>query len=97
MMLHTSRQNIHKIVDERDDVRAWVFYGEGSLMCRRAQYMYISVWDLIAYGVRLGRIQRISDIGLGIGISTNEFNAIKNKVEGLSKKLPVKAKTVNLS
>nr|WP_296440212.1 hypothetical protein [Phytobacter sp.] len=95
-LLQTSRQNIRKIVEERNDVRAWAFYHDGNPARRRAQYMYISIWDLIAYGVRLGRIEDIADLGLGVGISIDEFRAIKNKVEGLSKKLPVKAETVNL-
>lgn len=68
-LLGLSRQRIHQILDEREDVRAWAFYEQHRRLLRtelKQAYMYLSVADLLRYGLRTGRIETSEDLGLAL-------------------------------
>jgi len=67
-ILRISRQSVHELL-QKGKARSWVHYPDELASLRRAGYVYISVRDLVEYGVRVGRITCREDVGLvGEGI-----------------------------
>ena len=63
-----SRQRIHQILNEREDVRAWAYYEVRGRLFRAPEvvlaYMYISIDDLFVYGFNIGKFRNIDEMGM---------------------------------
>ena len=72
-ILRISRQSVHELMD-KGKVRSWVHYPDAFAAFRRAGYVYISVRDLVEYGVRSGRIKSHEDVGLAAPVIFEEVD-----------------------
>ena len=75
-MLGYTRQMINYLV-KNEGVRAWA-YSEG--IHRRATYMEVSVWDLIAHGIKTGRLKGPEDVALKFPRLKDLFDSVKTDV-----------------
>jgi hypothetical protein len=91
-ILGVSRQMIHKLV-EKGELRCWAIrempYWTVALIemdfSKRIVYMSISVHDVVRYGIRVGRLQKKSDMRLGINMSDEEFENLREEVDSVNR------------
>lgn len=72
-MLGVTRQRASQL-PESQEIRAWAYYPEFS---RHAALLEISVRDILAYGIRIGRFKEFTDVGLGFPALQEEFERLK--------------------
>ena len=71
-LLGYTRQAIHNLIT-RGHVRAWVFYED---RVKPATYIEIAVRDLLAHGVRTGRIRSEDDCGVRFPSLSSELKEL---------------------
>jgi len=76
LILGVSRQRVHQII-ARDEIDAYVFYESEN---KPFSFCEIPVYQVIRYGVSVGRINSTADIGLGMPTSAEMIEMAREEL-----------------